>query len=196
MPRYFLLCLGILAVPLLVWGVDDVVTRDINDTLQERILPFVLVTAEQDGQVITQTTSDGAMLVSMPHAVGLESAIDQPNPGIIHFSGTGAPDKAMIRILIPDQNVVRATMSDATGHWEVSIPTETLTPGQHAAYIQAMYQGNVSNKELIAQFTVQARETITQASWIFLFTTGITMLCLLLAITLQLRHNMLKPAVI
>lgn len=196
MPRYLLLCLGILTVPLLVWGVDDAVTGDINDTLQERILPFVLVTAEQDGQVVTQTTSDGAMLVSMPHAVGLESAIDQPNPGMINFSGTGAPDKAMIRILIPDQNVVRATMTDATGHWEVSIPTELLTPGQHAAYIQAMHQGNVSNQELIAQFTVQARETLTQASWIFLFTTGITIVCLLLAITLQLRHNMLKPVVI
>lgn len=196
MSRYLLLLSVLLAAPLVVMAVDDVVTPDIDRTLQDHILPFVSVSAEQDGQFITQTTSDGAMLVNTYHAVGLESAADQSNTGLIHFSGTGVPERAMIRILVPDQQIVRATLADATGYWEVTIPTESLTAGQHAAYIQTMYQGNASRQELIAQFTVQARETLTQASWIFLFSTAIAIVCLLLAITLQLRHNMLNPSVI
>lgn len=194
MKHWFVLTLA-LALPWLVQA-GAVVTYNVNDLLHDQILPHTTITAHQANDTVDTKTTDGALLVQTSHAIGLDSSNDPKDNTMITFSGTDAPAATIVRIMVPDAHITRAVSAEDDGTWTIALPAHLLQTGEHTAEMQVMYHGNVSETDTVAQFLVQTQDALTATSWVFLFSMAITIVCLLLAITLQLRHNMLRPAVI
>lgn len=183
----------LLSVCILALGAVPALAADIsgaNRVLSEDILPTVHVEFH-DGDKSIQSNSAEAVRIHTKKYIGLEGFLEtNTNSAYIEFSGESVPAETVITIIFPTTFVRSSTMSDADGHWSINVPTDTLSAGHHEAMIQTIYEGVRSDETLIAEFDIDSEESLSNSTWVFLFSSILAILCLLFAITLQLRHNM------
>ncbi len=149
----------------------------------------VTVVAKQNGQVIEALVND-ATIVKQIEYIGLDAST-QPVTTSIDFTGVSATPDATVMVTIPEAKVSQTNTVDASGQWNIDIPTSDLTAGNYYAYVAAADEdgSGMGKSEPVAYFTVQADQNLSLATWIFLVTSSLTVFVLLLAITLQLRYN-------
>lgn len=182
-----------LSICILALGAVPALAADIseaNRVLSEDILPTVHVEFH-DGDTSVQSNSAEAVRIHTKKYIGLEGFLEtNTNSAYIEFSGDSVPAETVITIIFPTTFVRSSTMSDTDGHWSINVPTDTLSAGHHETMIQTIYEGVRSDETLIAEFDIDAEESLSNSTWVFLFSSILAILCLLFAITLQLRHNM------
>lgn len=156
----------------------------------------VTVVASQNGETLTKLV-DNATVVKQIEYIGLD-AVTEPVTTAIDFTGDAATPDATVMVTIPEAKVSQTSTVDANGQWSISVPTQMLTAGNYYAYVAAADEAGTSMEDSkpVAYFTVQADQSLSLATWIFLGTSGTTVFVLLLAITLQLRYNSQHHAVV
>ncbi len=164
--------------------------QEADRILQEEILPTLQVEV-RDGENTIQSNSKQEVLIHTKKYIGLEGFLESDtNSTYIEFSGKTVSPETVITIIFPSTFVRSSTMSDPNGYWSVQVPIDQLSAGRHQAMIQTIHQGVRSEEALVAEFDVDAEEALSNSTWVFLFSSILAILCLLFAITLQLRHNM------
>lgn len=156
----------------------------------------VTVVAEQNGEVM-EALVDNATIVKQIEYIGLDAGTE-PVTTSIDFTGTAATPNATVMITIPEAQVSQTSTVDATGQWNIDVPTQQLTDGNYYAYVAAADEdgSGMGASKPVAYFTVQADQNLSLATWVFLITSSVTVFVLLLAITLQLRYNSQHHAVV
>lgn len=155
----------------------------------------ISVEAWQDGAVVTTMTPSGATLVTEIDYIGL-NPIQVPTGTTIRFTGKNStPGEEMI-ISIPAAHVEQRVSVQSDGTWETSIPTTLLPHGIMSATVRAATATDQSAPVTVAEFTVRSDEFLSTATWLFLITTSIAIVTLLLAVTLQLRYNLHRQTMV
>lgn len=162
---------------------------EINKIVEQDILPNIHVAAVQNGQEINSTSEDGSVYVQTVDYIGLDSLREQDKTYIV-FSGSNAPDNVVINVSFPNDNLVRSTTS-TDGKWKIAIPVDLLSPGVQGAYVSTKQTTMQSADHQVAEFMINSNQSLSDTTWLFMFSTVVAIVCLLLAVTLQLRHNML-----
>lgn len=161
-----------------------------NRILADEILPTVRVEFHDGDKSIQGNTTEEVRIHTKKY-IGLEGFLEpDPNSSYIEFSGESVPTETVVTIIFPTSFVRSSTMSDTNGRWSINVPIDQLNAGHHEAMIQTIYEGVRSDETLIAEFDIDAEESLSNSTWVFLFSSILAILCLLFAITLQLRHNM------
>ncbi len=158
-------------------------------------LADVTVEALQNGQPVTTVTTSGATLVTEVHYIGLDE-YSVPTNTEIRFSGKNLAPSEDVIVSIPEANLEQVIAVQPDGTWQSTIPSIVLPPGTVYAAMRTADGVNESDPLTIAEFTVQKTESLSSATWLFLITTSIAIIALLLAITLQLRYNLRHHPVI
>ncbi len=146
------------------------------------------VSAEQGGQTLTALLADGATVIKEVSYIGLDAST-LPVTTAIRFAGTAATPAATVVVMIPEAQVSETTAVAEDGTWALTISTSLLTAGNYYAYAAVAEGDQVGDSIPAAYFTVQADQNLSWPTWIFLGTSLVTILSLLLAITLQLGYN-------
>lgn len=162
---------------------------EINEIVEQDILPNMRIAAVQNGQEINSTGEDGSVHVQTVDYIGLDSLREQDKTYIV-FSGSNAPDNVVISVSFPNDDLVRSTTS-TDGEWKIAIPVDLLSPGEQGAYVSTKQATMQSADHQVAEFMINSNQSISDTTWLFMFSTVVAIVCLLLAVTLQLRHNML-----
>ncbi|MBI2415968.1 MAG: hypothetical protein HYV33_04915 [Candidatus Kerfeldbacteria bacterium] len=170
-----------LVIMLLVWPIIGVGAQ---------ALPNITVQALQDNEPIVSTSTDGAIVVQTTQSIGLESFSEPPMNPVIQFSGNQAEPGSVIRVFFRDLPVAKTSIVATDGSWLIDFEADRLTDGNHTAAVEVITEAGVSDAQTVASFTVNRAQTLSDATWLFLLTTAVAIICLLLAVTIQLRHNM------
>jgi len=152
-------------------------------------LEHVSVQALQNQQVVSTMTADGATVINQVQYTGLESFSEPNDTTELSFQGDSLPSGTLVTITIPEAQLAATAMVSAAGHWQVTLPTTTLPAGKHTVYMTTSDATTTSASLAVAQFTVHTTQALSQSTWIFLLSTFIAIVCLLLAITIQLHYN-------
>ncbi len=170
--------------------VSSKVKVEANRILTEEVIPNISVTAEQEGELVTSQNESGEIVITTKRYIGLDSFLENEANNTIVFSGTDVTPNTPISIVFVDGEIKESTQADTIGNWSIEVKTDRLAAGSHQATVETINQGVRSNSEVIAEFEVSSEEALSYSTWIFLFSAVIAIVCLLLAITLQIRHNM------
>ncbi len=172
-----------------VVSVNDL--QEANRILQQEIIPNMSVQAKQNDIVIAQKeVVNNTVRLNTIQYIGLDSFLEKDQETVIYFSGEALQPGTAVTILIPNSYIRTSTTANIDGVWSVEVPVDELDHGMYEAYVQTIYNGVRSDEEVVAQFEVTQEEALSNSTWIFLLSTGIAIVSLLFAITLQLRHNM------
>lgn len=161
-----------------------------NRILDDEILPTLEIYVSENGDTVKSSTNE-EVYVRTTKYVGLDGFLESDtNTSFITFSGTNVAPDTVITVIFPETYVRSSTMANTEGNWSILVPIDQLTAGQHQAVIQTIHDGVRSDEAVVAEFEIEAQESLSNSTWVFLFSSVLAMLCLLFAITLQLRHNM------
>lgn len=151
-------------------------------------LGHVTVQAIQNGVALSDKTADGQTIINQVQYTGLES-LSQSTTTDLRFQGDSLPADTTVTIAIPESSLAKTVVTAADGTWEVELPATELPAGEHTAYMTTNDSTSMSDSVAVAEFTVHKTEALTQSTWVFLLSTFIAIVSLLLAITIQLRYN-------
>lgn len=168
------------------------VKKEADRILQDDIIPTLKVEASSVDGNSNEESSAGAVVVTNVRQIGLDSFLEKntKDDSFIMFSGHDLQPDTVVTIIFPSSYLRSSTMADVQGDWSIQVPIDDLSSGHHDAMVQTIYDGVRSDQEKIAEFQVASEENLSGSTWVFLFSSVVAILCLLFAITLQLRHNM------
>lgn len=172
------------------------VVAQLDTMMREQVVPNLTITVKQNDQAITESSHANVpdqtpIVVDTIKYIGLNSTADQPNV-LVNFVGTHALPHTIMTVRFATDNIVRSTVVDEEGQWEINVPLDTLYYPSQSAYLMASQGQIASQAYVVGQFDIRRSESLSQDTWMFLLSALIAIVTLLLAVTIQVRHNM-KP---
>ena len=183
-----------LLVPTVIYASQEMVDTDkISNNaeyiMSEQVLPNLKIAAIQDDELIAESNSDGGVEINTVRYIGLNSSA-QDNKTYLHFFGSQVQPDTVITLSLPADDIVRSTAVDAAGNWEIKISLNTLTTPVQSSYIQVKNGEQLSNEYEVSKFSIQRAQALSDDTWIFLISAFGAFVAILLAVTIQVRHNM------
>lgn len=149
----------------------------------------VSVRALQHNQVVSEMTASGETVIHQVHYTGLDSFSEPDNTEQLDVQGNNLPSGTVVTLTIPEAKMIQSVTTDSNGHWQILLPMAALPAGKHTVYMTTSDTMMAGESVAIAQFTVHTTQALSQATWIFLLSTFIAIVSLLIVITIQLHYN-------
>jgi len=175
------------------------ITQTLNDDLQQiHLEPFTQVRqfkhATQQQQIVPN--AQGEYILHRESIVGLSPSARlvgyKKTDDLVRISGKTIPGAFVILIMHSNESIIDVTHADAQGKWNILLSVNTLTAGEHTASIQTIYKDIRSDEHVIAQFVVLGSDTISNTTWIFLLSTSVLIVLLLIIVNVQFHYRRLK----
>lgn len=155
--------------------------------------------------LVTEKNANDQPLLKVSKTVGLEQSADltaaanqvlkifglgelKQIENVLIFRGTTIP-YATVKLTIYSDPIVKIAQADADGRWTMTVPADTLPPGEHTAFLETAYGEVTSDEVEIARFVVVQQERLSNTTWLFLVNLGVVLIVLMAAILLQLRKR-------
>lgn len=158
-------------------------------TLKEKVrLPSGKVVERE-----VEQDTDAALQITKHTAVGLVSIqrlkfFSTPESEKPKLYGISRP-YADVKVTYYSDPIVRVTRADANGKWTMTVPTDLLPEGEHAAEVQTTSQGVQSDQVEIAKFVVIEERHLSNTTWLFIINMSVAIVLLVLVLAMQIRHK-------
>ena len=175
---------------------DEIVTQVLTaQQLQEQledvyIRPYSYV-QESDGtlsEVPVAALDDGTYVLKKRVIVGLDPVSWLAQPVIedhIEFSGVTEPQAVVTLVVRANPIVIEDTIADHRGRWSIALGVDSLPAGEHEAYVQASTADMHSDEVAVASFYVEAREQVSNATWVLIIAIGLLLIIVLVIVNVQ-----------
>lgn len=188
---------------------SDKQKKSVKENLQKYITSSIQILPveqeENNSYLVTTTTVDHQPLLNVSKAIGLSGSGNltkginavlrlfgfgelKQTDQVLIFRGTTIPFATVV-LTIHSEPIVKIAQADADGRWTMTVPADTLPPGEHVAELQTQYAGVSSDQVEIARFVVVQQERLSNTTWLFIVNLAIVLVVLLAAIFMQLRKR-------
>lgn len=176
--------------------VTEVLTvEQLNEQLESvYIRPYSFI-EQEDGtlsEVPVTTMDSGTYMLKKRVIVGLEPVSWLAQPIIedhIEFSGVVEPNAVVTLVVQANPVVVEDTIADRRGRWSIALGVDELPAGEHKAYVQAATEEYHSDEIEVAEFFVEAREQVSNATWVMIIVIGMILIIVLVVVNVQFYIN-------
>lgn len=170
--------------------------EQLDKMMENKVVPNVSITVTQNDTPVAESTSHSAakqdpITIDTVNYIGLNSEASQSKL-YASFNGTDTIPNTIMTVRFAADNIVRSTEVNSDGQWQIEVPLDTMMYPSQSVYLLARQEKMVSKEYLISQFTIHRSDSLSQDTWMFIFSALIAIITLLVAVTVQVRHNM-KP---
>jgi len=180
-----------------VFAAEEVTTQSLNAQNRSslKITPVheERVTSDIILQDTITPTATGEFVLRRKSIIGLDplTLFDGTNvQDVVQMSGRTEPYAFVTLHMRAENNPhTEVTRANKNGRWQIIIAVDFLTPGEHTASIQTSVNGIHSDEMEVGRFTVEAHDSVSNSTWVFIGCIGLAILLLLVATTLQIRQQ-------
>lgn len=186
---YYLLLGAVLVTGYIATSAAFASTTEVSAMLENDILNTVTVHAEKNGEVVSDVNADGAVELKVVNYVGLDAESQNTDTVEVVVAGGNTPENSKLTVALEESGYrVNPTINE-DGSWEARIPLQNFKKTEESVAIELQHNGIMTAPVVVATANVEAVEALSSATWVYLLTTVFAIISLLLAITIQLRHN-------